>query len=156
MLILHRKQNHFTTINFTIMKITTLIARILFAMIFLMSGTFLFSADASSYAAYQGVPMAKFLVPLSGVLSITGALSIMLGYKTRIGALLIVLFLVPVSIAMHPFWNVADQAARQSAMTEFLKNLSMLGAALFFFVEGAGAYSLDSRKTAKISAAKSI
>ena len=136
------------------MKITTLIARILFAMIFLLAGSSLFSAAAISYASYQGVPLAKLLVPLSGVLSITGALSIILGYKTRIGALLIVLFLIPVSFAMHPFWNVADPSMRQIQLSMFMKNISMLGAALFFFGEGSGAYSLDSRKITRIRAAE--
>jgi len=133
------------------MKIITLIARVLFSLIFLMAGLSNFSAAVIGYAASQGVPMANILVPLSGAIAITGALSIILGYKTKIGSLLIVLFLLPVSFMMHPFWKITDPMQQQIQMSMFMKNMSMLGGALFFFVQGAGAYSLDfqEKKTAK-------
>jgi putative oxidoreductase len=128
------------------MKITTLTARVLFSMIFLMAGLSHFSAATIGYAAYQGVPLANVLVPISGVIAIAGALSIILGYKIKIGSLLIVLFLVPVSFAMHPFWKATDPMTQQIQMSMFMKNISMIGGALFFFVQGAGAYSLDNIK----------
>ena len=128
------------------MKVTTVIARILFSLIFLMSAFFDFSAATVGYAASYGIPMANVLVPLSGIISIAGSLSIILGYKIKIGSLLIVLFLVPVSFALHPFWKIVDPTQQQNEMVEFLKNMSMLGGALFFFVNGAGAYSLDAKK----------
>ena len=87
-------------------------------------------------------------MPISGAIAIAGALSIILGYKIKIGSLLIVLFLVPVSFAMHPFWKDTDPMTQQIQMSMFMKNVSMLGGALFFFVQGAGAYSLDTRKKA--------
>lgn len=122
-----------------------LAGRLLFSLIFLLSGLSLFSAGTAAYAASKGVPAASFLVPLSGVMAVVGALSIILGFKARIGALLIILFLVPVSIAMHPFWQITDAALRQNDMVNFMKNLSMLGGALYLFVHGTGAYSLDAR-----------
>ena len=48
------------------------------------------------------------LVPLSGVLAIAGGLSILLGYHTKLGGRLLVLFLVPVTLMMHKFWTVQD------------------------------------------------
>ena len=112
-------------------------------MIFLITALSDFSAGTAGYAASHGIPLANVLVPLSGIISIAGALSIILGYKIKIGALLIVLFLVPVSFAFHPFWKVTDPMQQQTEMIEFLKNMSMLGGALSFFVHGAGSYSLD-------------
>jgi putative oxidoreductase len=137
-----------------IMKITTLIARVLFSLIFLMSGFSLFSAGVIDYAASQGVPLANVFVPISGIMAIVGALSIILGYKIKIGAILIALFLIPVSFSMHAFWKVADPIMRQNQMIDFMKNMSMLGGALFFFVQGAGAYSLDARKIKRPSMLK--
>lgn len=128
------------------MKIITLTARVLFSLIFLLAGLSNFSAASIGYAASQGVPLANVLVPVSGAMAIAGALSIILGYKTKIGSLLIALFLVPVSIAMHPFWKATDPMQQQIQMSMFMKNMSMLGGALFFFVQGAGAYSLDATK----------
>ena len=82
-------------------------------------------------------------VPLSGIIALLGGVSILLGYKARYGAWLIVLFLVPVTLTMHNFWAVTDpvQAGMQKIM--FLKNLSMLGAALMITYLGSGPMSLD-------------
>jgi putative oxidoreductase len=46
---------------------------------------------------------------------------------------------------MHAFWTVTDPMQAQMQMVMFMKNLSMLGAALFISQTGAGAFSLDSR-----------
>jgi len=95
-----------------------------------------FQQPAISHAAKAGVPMASIVVPLSGVIAILGGLSIALGYKAKWGAWLIVLFLVPVTVVMHPFWKAPDQ------QTNFMKNLSMLGAALLITQVGSGPMSL--------------
>ena len=56
------------------------------------------------------------------------------------------LFLVPVTFMMHNFWAVKDPMMQQFQMAMFLKNISMLGAALFFPQVGTGPLSLDSRR----------
>jgi len=70
------------------------LGRFLFALIFLMAGANHFNKQTIGYAASQGVPLAAIAVPLSGVLAIAGGLSILLGYRAKLGAWLIVLFLV--------------------------------------------------------------
>src|SRR5437763_8757287 len=105
-----------------------------------------FSAGYIGYAAQAGVPAPGLLVPLSGVIATLGGLSITLGYKARIGACLIVLFLVPVSLKMHNFWAVTDPMMRGLQMALFMKNVSMLGAALLITHFGAGPLSLDARR----------
>lgn len=127
------------------MKIILLIGRILFSLIFLMTVSFHFSKDAIGYAASQGVPAAAFLVPASGIIATLGALSIILGFKARWGALLIVLFLVPVTFMMHNFWTISDPMQRQMQMSMFMKNLSILGGALIIAYFGSGPYSVDRR-----------
>jgi putative oxidoreductase len=127
------------------MKITALIGRVLFSLIFFFSGFSLFSAATIGYTASQGVPLAGLLVPLSGMMSIVGSISIMLGYKTRIGAVLTAIFLVPVTLVFHHFWTIADPGTRETQMIDFMKNISMLGGSLILFVHGAGPFSLDAR-----------
>jgi putative oxidoreductase len=87
--------------------------------------------------------MASALVPLSGILILLGGLSIMLGYHARIGALFIILFLVPVTLIMHNFWAVSDPAQVQIQQAMFMKNL---GGALLIFNFGAGPVSFDEKK----------
>jgi len=81
-----------------------LLGRLFFALIFLMAGPNNFSSQTIAYAASQGVPLASIVVPFSGALAIVGGLSILLGYRARIGAWLIALFLVGVTPMMHKFW----------------------------------------------------
>jgi uncharacterized membrane protein YphA (DoxX/SURF4 family) len=78
--------------------------RFFFALIFLTAGANHFSKPAIGYAVPAGVPLASIAVPLSGVLAIAGGLSILLGYRAKLGGWLLVLFLVPVTLMMHKFW----------------------------------------------------
>ncbi|SHN35871.1 DoxX family protein [Chitinophaga sp. CF418] len=120
------------------MKFATFIGRILFSLIFIVSGLLHFSSATIGYAASRGVPLAQLAVPLSGVMAIIGAASIISGYKARLGALLIIAFLLPVTFAMHPFWTVTDPMMQQVEMFMFLKNMSMLGGALLIAIQGVG------------------
>jgi len=123
------------------------LGRLLFAAIFLMAGLGHFSKQEIGYAAAQGVPLASIAVPLSGVLALAGGLSILLGYRAKLGAWLIVLFLVPVTFMMHNFWAVKDPMMAQMQMIMFMKNVAMLGAALLITQFGAGPLSLDARRS---------
>jgi len=123
------------------------LGRLLFAAIFLMAGLGHFSKQEIGYAAAQGVPLASIAVPLSGVLALAGGLSILLGYRAKLGAWLIVLFLVPVTVMMHNFWAVKDPMMAQMQMIMFMKNVAMLGAALLITQFGAGPLSLDARRS---------
>src|SRR5881409_3308487 len=105
-----------------------------------------FSPAYIGYAAQQGVPAAGLLVPLSGVIATLGGLSVTFGYKAKIGAWLLVLFLLPVTLKMHNFWAVTDPMMHGMQMAMFMKNVSMLGAALLITHFGAGPLSLDARR----------
>ena len=76
---------------------------------------------------------------------LTLGLSILLGYHAKIGAWLIALFLVGVTPMMHRFWGVSDPMMAQTQMIMFMKNASMLGAALIITQLGSGPWSLDAR-----------
>jgi putative oxidoreductase len=89
-----------------------------------------FSQAEIAYAAHCGVPCAGLLVPASVVLALAGGLSILVGYKAKIGAWLLALFLVPVTLTMHNFWAVQDLMMAQMQRAMFMKNLSTLGGAL--------------------------
>jgi len=125
------------------MKIIVLLGRIFFSLIFLMTAMSHFSKGAIGYASSKGVPAASFVVPLSGVMAVLGAISIILGFKARWGAWLIVLFLIPVTFMMHDFWTVTDPQMKQMQMAMFMKNISMLGGALLITYFGSGPFSVD-------------
>jgi putative oxidoreductase len=134
------------TTSFT-QGVVVLLGRFFFALIFLMAGANHFSKQTIGYAVSAGVPLASIAVPLSGVLSIAGGLSILLGYRAKLGGWLIVLFLVPVTLMMHKFWLVQDPMMAQIQMILFMKNVAMLGGALLISQFGAGPFSLDARRS---------
>ena len=123
-----------------------LLGRLFFALIFVVAGANHFSTQTIAYAASQGVPVASIAVPLAGVLALVGGLSILLGYRAKLGAWLIALFLVGVTPMLHNFWAVTDPMMRQMQMIMFMKNVSMQGGALLISQFGAGPWSLDARK----------
>ena len=125
---------------------TVLIGRVFFSLIFVLAGFNHFSKQTIAYAASQGVPLASIAVPVSGILAVLGGLSILLGYRAKVGAWLITLFLVGVT-PMHNFWAVHDPIMAQMQMIMFMKNISMLGGALLISQVGAGPFSLDARRS---------
>jgi putative oxidoreductase len=118
--------------------------RLLFALIFLMSGPMHFSRQIA-YAASQGVPLASIAVPFSGLLALVGGLSILLGYRAKIGTWLIAVFLVGVT-PLHNFWAVTDPMMRLMQLVLFMKNVAMFGGALLISQLGSGPWSLDARR----------
>src|SRR2546426_4926575 len=122
------------------MRYLALVGRLLYSVIFLVSGPFHFTAQYAGYAAQAGVPAASVLVPLAGVISLAGALSVLLGDRAKIGAWLLGGFLVPVTLALHNFWAVKDPMMGQMQQAPFMKNVALLCAALLiaYFRAGAG------------------
>lgn len=122
----------------------TVIGRIMFSAIFLVSGVtnFVRYRDTVEYAAANGVPMPELLVPLTGLMILVGGLSILLGLYARFGACLLVLFLVPTTLIMHRFWGLTDSNLATAQMAHFMKNTALTGAALLFALVGSGPGSL--------------
>lgn len=130
------------------MTYVALVGQICCSLIFIFGAPGPLTATYVGYATKAGVPAAALFVPVSGVMALLGGLSIALGYKARLVALTLGLFLIPVTLAMHRFWAITDlmMAPVQAAM--FLKNVSMLGGALLIAYFGAGPLSLDARTPA--------
>jgi uncharacterized membrane protein YphA (DoxX/SURF4 family) len=89
----------------------------------------------SGAAAEKGitVDLIVLVVVGSGALILAGGLSVLLGVWPDLGALLILVFLVPTAVLMHDFWRQADPMAKRAEQTNFLKNIALAGAALMLF-----------------------
>jgi uncharacterized membrane protein YphA (DoxX/SURF4 family) len=125
------------------MDILFLIGRVLYSLIFLMSGFGHFAQleQMAQYAQSKGVPSPKLAVAGSGVLLLLGGLSVLLGFYPTIGLILLIVFLVPTTLLMHNFWAVEDPMQRQMEMVNFLKNMALLGAALMLLTVERWPYS---------------
>lgn len=125
------------------MSLIVLLGRILYALLFILASFSHFSQDMIHYAASHAVLFPSFLVPASGILALLGGISILIGYKARLGAWFIVIFLIPVTFMMHRFWSVIDPAAAEIEKIMFMKNLALLGTALILSYFGSGPLSID-------------
>jgi putative oxidoreductase len=107
--------------------------RVMFALIFFLSGVTHFT-DMAGYVALMpaAIPFRPFWVVISAVVELAGAALVVANRRPRLGAWLIFLFLVPVTIAVHGVAMVSDPDARMRAIQTsfFLKGVAMAGAAL--------------------------
>ena len=119
------------------------IGRALFASIFVLAAGAHLDTDTIQKAADHGIPLAYLLVPASGVVSLLGGMSVLVGYRAKLGAALLAFFLVPVTFTMHAFWATPDAQAAQLQTVMFFKNMALLGGTMLIAYFGAGPYSLD-------------
>jgi putative oxidoreductase len=131
--------------SWSVPGIAVVTGRILFSLIFILSGLGHFSSQTVAYASQMGLGGASFFVPLSGLMIIAGGLSIALGYYSRYGAAAIIVFLIPTTFIMHRFWGIDDPLMAMNQQSHFMKNLAMIGGALLICYFGAGPVSLDNR-----------
>jgi len=81
------------------------------------------------YAGAKGISAPRLAVLGSGSLLILGGLSVLLGVRPSWGIVLLTLFLIPTSLLMHNYWAATDPSVRQMDLTNFKKNIALLGAA---------------------------
>lgn len=123
-----------------------LLGRVLLSLIFVMSGfgkIFSFSST-TGYMQAQGMPLAWFFLIGAIVFELAGGLSVMVGCWTRLGAALLLIFLVPATLIFHAFWTLPE-AEQQVQMIMFMKNLSIFGGLLIVLASGPGRFSIDQR-----------
>ncbi len=124
-----------------------LAGRILMSLIFVVSGLgklFQLSGTAAAMAT-KGIPLVSVAAPLVILFELGSGLLLMVGYRTRLVALLLSLYLVPVTLLFHNFWAFQGMD-QQMQMINFLKNVAILGGLLRLASDGAGGISLDAAR----------
>ncbi len=119
--------------------LAVLTGRILVVLIFLLSGIGkIFNFEGTTqYMAKVGMPMTTFFGLGAIFLELLGSITVILGYFTRFGAVLLLIFMIPTTLIFHG--NITDPMQK----IHFLKNVSMFGGLLVLLVSGAGPFSLD-------------
>jgi len=132
--------------NIPVQGISTVLGRIMIATIFLTSavGNKIPNFNkVAGYMASENVPMSQVMLVGAIVFLIAGSLSIIVGFKARIGAALLLVFLVLATYFFHDFWTLQDAQAKQDQMIQFMKNLALMGTMVFLMTNGSGRMSLD-------------
>lgn len=118
-----------------------LAGRILLSLIFVMSG-FGKIADwngTAGYMASKGTVAIAFFLPAAITVELLGGLAVLTGFHARWGALLLFLFLIPVTAIFHDFWTLSDMD-RQMQTIHFMKNLAIMGGLLIVAGSGPGSF----------------
>jgi len=123
----------------TLKNVSELGGRVLLSVLFLLSGVGKIGAYAgtAAYMSSAGVP--GVLLPVVIATELLGAIAIILGWQTRVAALLLAGYSLLAALIFH------SNFANQIEMVMFLKNVSIAGGLLLLAANGAGALSLDRR-----------
>jgi uncharacterized membrane protein YphA (DoxX/SURF4 family) len=89
--------------------------------------------------AQRGLPLPGLLLLGNIISQLVGASLLLLGYKTRLGAILLILFLIPTTLVFHTNFS------QEMQVIAFFKNLAIIGGLLMVVYAGAGPVSLDER-----------
>lgn len=124
-----------------------LAARLLMVALFLPAGIGKFTGFAGTvgYISSVGLPLPTLAAAIALIVEIVGSLALLAGFGTRIAALVLAAFTLVASFFFHAYWAVpADQAFVTQLL--FFKNIAVVGGLLAIAANGAGAWSLDSRR----------
>ncbi len=104
------------------------LGRVLLSLIFIFSayGKFAKWGETTAYMTSKGLPFAQYLLPVAVTLELLGGILLCINVRTRLAAIVLIAFLLPVTLQMHAFWSF-DGPAQQGEQIQFLKNLAILG-----------------------------
>ncbi len=118
-----------------------LLGRFMLSLIFLIAGSEKFAnmVRTQHYMAAMGMPhsIVPPLAYIAAVIEVTCGLAVLLGFQARVAAIILFLFLIPVTIIFHLIPH---------EMVQVWKNVAMMGGLLMVAVHGPGGLSLDRRQ----------
>ncbi len=122
-------------------KYISLVARSSLSLIFLESGVskILNPVATQQFMAAHGMPLTGFFLVSAILVELGAGLLVLLGYKARWGAFLLIMFLIAATLIFHT--NFSDHMQ----LGQFLKNLAILGGLVMIVQYGPGAVSFDTR-----------
>lgn len=121
-----------------------LVARILMGALFVVAGarSFMFFAGSAGYFARLGFPAPEAMTWLAIVVEVFGGLLLIIGWRTRLMAWLLAVFVVVATVMAHRFWEFPE-AQFSNQLNHFLKNLAIIGGLLMVAAFGPGSASAD-------------
>jgi putative oxidoreductase len=125
-----------------------LVGRFLLAALFLPSGiskAMGFAAFSASLAA-KGLPYADVWAAAAIAIEVLGPIALILGIAPRWTSLALIAFVIMATVTTHRYWEFADATARRAQEINFYKNAGILAGLLFYFVSGAGVWSVSGRR----------
>ena len=119
-----------------------LVARILISILFILAGFGKLTAISATAGWFGsiGLPMPTVTTVVVGLVELLGGISVLVGFQTRIAAIVLAVFTLAATAVAHLDFSQAGNALMLQ------KNLGITGGLLLLAVLGAGAYSIDGRR----------
>lgn len=133
--------------NATTQSWMLLLGRSLIGLLFVVFGirSIIYTAGFAGYLTKLGFPAPEMLAWVAIIIEVGAGALLILGWKTRWAAWLLVVFVAIAVIMAHRFWQF-DAAQYANQLAHFLKGLAIIGGLLYVIGFGPGAMSLDGRK----------
>jgi putative oxidoreductase len=123
--------------------ILILAGRVCLGWIYMQSGYAKIWNMATVVKTYPARGLPEFMAYVATPIELFVGIFIILGFATRYSAVVILIFTIVASFSSHAYWNFTDAAQRMAQLTQFWKNVSMMGGLILLFVVGGGRLSID-------------
>lgn len=129
------------TANSGLDSIAVLVGRVFISILFILAGWAKLTAisGTAGYFGSLGLPMPTVSAIVVGLIEFLGGIAILVGFKTRIAALIVALFVLGATVVAH--MDFSDGMNVMMAQ----KNLAIAGGLLALAAYGAGSYSIDAK-----------
>lgn len=126
------------------------IGRLLISIVFILAGIgkIIDFRGATETLNSMGIVGAKYFMLAALLLELVGGLLLLLGWYTRVGIIILMIFMFPVTFMFHAFWNYSG-AEMAMQISNFLKNLAIYGGLFAFYSFGPGRWSVDACRGCK-------
>ena len=126
--------------------VLALVGRIMIAYLFIPAGfgKLMGFAGTVGYITSAGLPLPQVGAVIAIVVELGLGIALLLGYKTRIVAIVMALFTVAAALFFHKYWSAPD-AMKMMQTINFNKNIAIAGGLLGFAAFGPGRLSVDKR-----------
>lgn len=126
-------------------NVIDLIGRIFLSFIFIYDGldSILYFRKTKEVMTSYGITFQQDILLIGSIiLLMLGGTLLLIGYRSSFGAVLLLLYYIPVTLIVHSFWNDPDEMERRLEAIMFMKNLAIIGGLLMVYVNGSGKYSI--------------
>lgn len=125
-------------------NILDLIGRVFISFIFIFDAydSIFYYQDTKDKMTSYGLTWNQDLLLVGAIfLLILGGIMVLIGYRSSLGATMLLIYWVPVTFIVHSFWNDPEEARRLQSIL-FMKNIAIIGGLLMVLVNGSGRYSV--------------